>query len=153
MKDDIVILEKLIFNNMAGDFENIIRTAGAVLKEMDIVKSSYPEAVILREKEYPTGLAGMHGNFGIPHTYSRHCIESALSIIRPLRPLEFVRMDDHSKSISCDLIVLLAINHPEKQLSMLRKLMKAMQDEKLFNILRNEISSKVVVETLRKICL
>lgn len=153
MKDDLVILEKLIFNDMAGDFDNIILTVGAVLKEMDIVKSSYPEAVILREKEYPTGLAGMHGNFGIPHTYSKHCIGSALSIIRPLEPLEFVRMDDHSESISCDLIVLLAINKPEKQLSTLRKLMKATQDEEIFDVLRNEISSKIVVETLRKICL
>lgn len=153
MSDDLVISEKLIFDGITGGFENMIQTAGAKLQEMGIVKSSYPEAVILREKEYPTGLEGVYGNFAIPHTYSEHCIGSALSIIRPPKPLEFVRMDDHSKSIPCGLIVLLAIDRPEKQLSMLRKLMRAMQDEETFHILESETSSKTVVETLKTICM
>ena len=153
MSDDLVISEKLIFNGLEGGFENMIYTAGEKLQELGIVKSSYPEAVIIREKEYPTGLEGVHGNFAIPHTYSEHCIGSALSIIRPPKPLQFVRMDDHSKSIPCGLIVLLAIDKPEKQLSMLRKLMRAMQDVEIFHILESERSSKAVVETLRKICL
>ena len=151
--DELIISEKLIFNDMSGSFSQIIRTVSKKLQNMGIVKSSYPEAVIEREKEYPTGLEGLYGNFAIPHTYSEHCIQSALVIIRTSRPMEFVRMDDHGQKIKCELMVLLAISRPEQQLIMLRRLMKAMQNKKVFHILKDEVSGEVVAETLREICL
>lgn len=150
--DDITISEELVFSDATGSFEEVIRQVSAKLQQMHIVKDSYPDAVVAREKEYPTGLDGMYGAFAIPHTYSEHCNHSALSVIRPKEPMRFVRMDDHNDTVDCALIVLLAIDDPKKQLPMLRKLMKAMQDEETFRILSQEKCAHVVAETLKTVC-
>jgi len=150
--DELIISNELIFSQLTGEFADIVETVSKKLINMDIVRESYPEAILTREKEYPTGLLGKHGGFAIPHTYSKHCKQSAVTLLRPERPLKFTRMDDHNDTVDCGLIVMLAIADPEAQLPMLRKLMKSMQNEEYFRILSTEQNSDVVRETLKKIC-
>lgn len=150
--DKLIISKDFIFSQLSGNFEDIVKIVSDKLVGMHIVKESYPEAVISREKEYPTGLMGKFGGFAIPHTYCEHCNRSALTVIRPEMPLRFTRMDDHSDTVDCGLIIMLAIANPQEQLPMLRKLMKAMQNEDDFRILRNEEDAGIVMETLRTIC-
>ena len=149
---ELVITKDLIFSQMQGDFSQIVHTVGKRLMEQNIVKESYPEAVIQREAEYPTGLCGKYGGFAIPHTYCEHCLRSALAVVRTNPPMRFTRMDDHSSTVDCGLIVMLAIADAKEQLPMLRKLMKALQDEETFRILSSETKEELVAQKLISAC-
>ena len=152
MDDELLLSEELIFDHLKGNFEEIMKVVVDYLYKHKIVKETYYDSLMQREKEYPTGLECMSGNIAIPHTYSEHCNRSALVIIRPDEEVMFTKMDDHSERIACKLIILMVINDAEQQLTMLRKLMTLLQSAEEYEVLVSEPSHKRVVEVLKKAC-
>lgn len=111
------------------DFSDMILSVGNKLMKEGFVKDSYAQAVIEREKTYPTGLDTVCLPVGIPHTDRDHVLESVVTIIRPKKAILFKDMGTGKEDIYAEFIFLLAIKEGKEQVKVLSKLMRIFADE------------------------
>ena len=147
-----VIDENLIKLNMTcANSEQAIRELGTMLFESGRVKSTYVEAVVKREKTYPTGLPGPKIGVAIPHTDSNHVNESAIAIGILAQPVVFHVMGNPTETLPVEIVIMLAVESPEKQLGVLRKLAETFQDGPLLQRLKNATSQVEVCKLLERL--
>lgn len=148
----MIINRKFTFVNMeAKDSSEIFHTVGKKLEKDHYVKNTYVDAVIKREAENPTGLQIDDKNgIAIPHANAEYVNKSIVSVIILKNPIEFHLMIDPEKIIKTRLVFLLAINDPDNQIIMLKKLMKIFQNKDLLSMLPTKTSSNEVFDTLKK---
>lgn len=97
------------------------------LHEKDKVKESFKEAILEREKNYPTGLLLNGLNVAVPHADPEHVINPTLEIATLENPVNFKRMDDPSKDVDVSIMFVFAVNNPDTHLSMLQETFQLMQ--------------------------
>ena len=125
--------------------EDCIRLMAGLFEQYGYVQPGYGDAVAAREKEYPTGLPGKGINLAIPHTNNQLVNAPAVGVIIPRRPVEFAMMGMKEKKLSCEVVIPLVVQDTKRQLAMLKKMMKIIQDGELLRRLRD---SKDKAETL-----
>lgn len=125
--------------------EAVLQHIAFNLERKGLVKSSFEEALILREKEYPTGLMGNQYGIAIPHTDAEHVNKQCLSVCILKTSLEFIHMGTEDQKVPVSLIFTLAINNPEDQLDLLQKLMALIQNDTLLEQLVNSNDKKEVI--------
>lgn len=136
--------------NVSDQYKVLELLARQLYKEK-VVKSSYVDAVIEREKIYPTGLL-MENDIGIaiPHTESEHVLQNQIALMTLESPIDFMHMADGDKIVPVRIIFMLALKEPESQLSILQNLMALGQEkDKLASILMADDKS-VVLEILNE---
>ncbi|MGY4690720.1 PTS sugar transporter subunit IIA [Salibacterium sp. K-3] len=127
---DLYIDETLILDDIqASDAEDVLRNMADNLYQHDLVKESYIQAVIDREKEYATGLPTKGPAVAIPHTNKEHVRQKTLSIGVLKEPVDFGIMGEEEETVPVELVFMLAMDDEHSQLSMLQQLMKIFQDE------------------------
>lgn len=100
-------------------------------KEMCIggrVRESFLEAVLARERLYPTGLAVGCG-VAIPHADAKHVIRDTISIAVFEKPVLFGDMGGEMEKIPVHVVFMLAMSENGKHLEMLTSLVKAIQNQ------------------------
>ena len=125
--------------------EECIRLMAGLFEQYGYVQPGYGDAVAAREKEYPTGLPGKGINLAIPHTNNQLVNAPAVGVIIPRRPVEFAMMGMKEKKLSCEVVIPLVVQDTKRQLAMLKKMMKIIQDGEL---LRRLSDSKDKAEIL-----
>ena len=112
MEDNIDIM---VYDEIdTTDWEEALRTLSKFLYERGYVKDTYEEALIKREREYPTGLEIPEKiNVAIPHADVEHVNKQALVVSIPKKPIKVGRMDDPEEKIDVQLILLLVIKNPD----------------------------------------
>jgi galactitol PTS system EIIA component len=145
----MVVNENLIELNLeARNSEDVIKILGNAMKEEGYVKSSYLDAVIEREKIFPTGLPSEGICVAIPHTDTWHVNKSAFAVGILKEPVKFFMMGDESTILNIDIVLLLAIDNPTAQVEFLRKLMTVIQNQKLLLELKKSTSKAEVMKLL-----
>lgn len=115
----------------------VIEMLGMLMEEKQLVKPTYVQAVLDREKIYPTGLPTRGISVAIPHTDSSHVKKSAIGLAVLHQPVGFSLMGgDGSEQIDAQIVFLLAISDSKAQIELLKKLMKLFQND--------EVLSKIV---------
>ncbi|MHA1676660.1 MAG: PTS sugar transporter subunit IIA [Candidatus Njordarchaeales archaeon] len=123
-------IDILTINLDSNSWEDALRKMSRILYEKGYVKESYEEALIKREKVYPTGLEiPDRVNVAIPHADVEHVKKQALFIGIPEKPIRFQRMDDPDAPVDVGLILLLVIKDPKGYVKFLSKLTELFQDE------------------------
>ncbi len=112
----------------AGSREDIIRQLGSLLFEHGLVKDTFVQAVLDREKVYPTGLQTSILGFAIPHTDTEHVNSPALAIATLSQPVVFQAMGDPDTSVSVRVVMMLAISDPKAVVHVLRKVISILED-------------------------
>ena len=141
----------LIFCGLkAKDSEDAIRQLGQALYEKGLVRETFVEAVLEREKEMPTGLPLDEMNAAIPHADIEHVIEPALAIATLDKPVPFRVMVNPNETVDVTLIFLLALNKPHDQIEMLQKVAMVLQDSDLLRDLKRANSAAEIMEILSK---
>lgn len=108
------------------------------------VKKTYPEALVSREREFPTGLLTKSIGVAIPHTDSKHVNKGSLGIGTLKHPVMFKTMDTGSP-VRVSVLFMLAITHPSAQLKMLQKVIEVIRDERaLLNIIQSKSKKEVI---------
>lgn len=143
--------ENVILGRDYDDFESMILSVSELLIHDGFVYESYPNAVIAREKIYPTGLKTICMQVGIPHTDREHVKQSVVTIIRPLNPICFKEMGLGVDNVDAEMIFLLAIKESKAQMSVLSKLMGVFCDESVLMSLKNAHSEDEIVEILENV--
>jgi PTS system galactitol-specific IIA component len=120
---------ELIHTNLATrSRDEAIRTLAKSLKQDGYVDSEFAQAVLAREKSYPTGLPTQPHRIALPHTEAEHVNRSALAIGVLQTPVEFHVMGAPEETISAKIIFLLAIADKERQVKALAQLASVFQD-------------------------
>lgn len=139
----------LYYSSDEDDKETLLAKMSEVLIDAEFVHPSYQQAVIERERIFPTGLPTKGINVAIPHTDSIHVKKEGFLVGVLEKPVTFEMMASKDVFLEVELIFMLAIKQPEDQLVMLQKLMLLCQDEQNLQLLKAK--EKVVeVEQLLK---
>ncbi|WP_232698441.1 PTS sugar transporter subunit IIA [Brevibacillus daliensis] len=106
-----------------GGKEETLRFLANQLHEKGIVKETYANAIIEREKNYATGIPLEKIGVAIPHTDAIHVNEPAIAVAILEKPETFTVMGSPDDQVSVQAIFMLAIKQPSEQLTMLSSLM------------------------------
>lgn len=109
------------------------------------VRDTFADALIEREKEYPTALEVGEHNVAIPHTEAEHTIKGAVAVGVLRHPATWHRMDDTDETCEVEFVVMLAVNNPHDHLELLQKVIALVQDQELIGRVLNATGAKEVV--------
>ena len=146
---DLYFNESIILLDLEGTTkEDILSAMAKNLEEKGLVKETFKDAVIAREKEYATGLPTHGVSVAIPHTDPEHVNKKTISVAVLKEPVEFGVMGDPDETTPVKLVFMLAMDEADSQLSLLQGLMKIFQDEKTLQFLANEKDKTKIIDLL-----
>lgn len=131
------------------DRERAIRALAKLLSENDYVKDSYLDAVLEREKEFPTGLSTEPFGVALPHTDCEHVKEAGIAVGILPNPAEFHAMDDPDEIVEVRLIFLMAIRESGMMVEILQKLAEIFQKPDVLKQLSAAADPSRVVQILK----
>ncbi len=135
----------ILIKEHANHREEIIRKLGALLYKQKFVKNSYVNAVLEREKVFPTGIATKVTGVAIPHTDSIHVKKSAIAIATLENPISFDAMGYPGKTVdNVAVIMMLAIVDPKKIMNVIRLISKILVDEDILNCILHASNAQVL---------
>jgi PTS system galactitol-specific IIA component len=146
--DDFLHSDLIVKNLDARDRTEAIQKLGSILFTKGYVKNTYIDAVLEREKKFPTGLAFEDGQVAIPHTDAEHCLKPGIAIGILNQPVEFFEMATLDKIVKTDLVFLLSIKVPEDQVEWLARLVNLFQQPGFFNRLKETSDAQKCYELL-----
>ena len=128
MDEEITFIDKvredLILLDLPGDTrDEVLRNIASVYMEKGIAKPTFYDALLERERDYPTGLPIGNINVAIPHTYPEHINEIAVGIAIPKNPVVFMEMGGDDREVVCSVVVCLALKKMDDNVRMLPSLM------------------------------
>jgi PTS system galactitol-specific IIA component len=129
--------------------EQVLRALGERLYEKGYVREGYVEAVLGREREFPTGLPAAVP-VAIPHTDAEHCRRAALAVGILSEPVMFGSMGSEDETLPVRLVFLLAVTQPKLQVRWLERLTKLFRDADLMRKMLDETSRERTAELLRE---
>jgi PTS system galactitol-specific IIA component len=143
-----VIHKELIKTGIdAKDFKEVLTEMAGLLRKYDYVKESFTDAVIEREKIYPTGLNLPIGiNIAIPHTDACHVNKTAIAIGVLKNPVQFKSMATKVDDLDVSLVVMLAIKESKKQVETLKRAMEFFQEEEAIKKIINSKTTQEVYD-------
>lgn len=97
-----------VIEGEARNKEEALRLTFQKLYEEGLVKESFYEGCVEREKQFPTGL-DTPVPVAIPHTDSVHVISPAVCVLRLKKPVAFSLMEDDSRQAEAEFVFNMAL--------------------------------------------
>lgn len=143
--------ESVILMEVKGETkEAVLEEMGNNLVQKGLVKDSFVEAVIAREKEFATGLPTAGVAVAIPHTDVEHVNTKTISVGILKKPVAFGIMGEEEEMVNVELVFMLAMNETHSQLALLQKLMEIFQNEETLKYLMKETDATRIKETIEQ---
>ena len=143
--------EDIIIPQMeAKNRQEVIVEMGNLLFKKGYVKETFADAIMEREKRFPTGLYMNGINVAIPHTDAEHVIRSVIAIGSLAAPVDFCDMADPESKVKVDIVFVIAINESHSQPKLLQKLISILQDNGLLVSIKNSSSASTIVAHIKK---
>jgi PTS system galactitol-specific IIA component len=139
--------QEAIFTQVeAKTSEDVIRLLGGKLHALGYVKDSFIEATLQREANLPTGLPlGGEYNAAIPHVDIEFVNQSALALATLTKPVVFHNMVDADEEVPVRLVIMLALDQPKSQISMLQEVSRIFQQPEIVRQLIEAITPEQVL--------
>lgn len=125
-KEDLIITNMKAKNN----FE-VLKMMGNLMYQKGYVNKNFVDAIISREKDFPTGLKSNGINIAIPHADSKYVISPAIAVATLENEVHFNRMDYPEQKVPVKIVFMLAVKNPDEQLSSLQELVEIVKNYKL----------------------
>ncbi|MDD2971595.1 MAG: PTS sugar transporter subunit IIA [Lachnospiraceae bacterium] len=143
--------ELIVMDVEAGSSEEALRVMANHFVDAGVGKSSYPDAIVEREKNYPTALPATAFDIAVPHTFAEHVNEAAMGVCVLRHPVEFKQMGSPDITLHPQLLFMLAITDPKDQIAILRKIMKLIQNEEALNKIKDAKSSDEIYDLVSEL--
>lgn len=144
----------MIFPDLhAKDMEDVMRKMGGALISAGYAKASYVDALIKREKDFPTGLNADIFGVAIPHTPMEHILKTTIAIGVLHDPVEFVEMGTSDDKVAVSMIFMLCIaGKPGEHghIDELQAVLKIIQDPKTLEKIRNALDRDKIIEIIKE---
>ena len=139
----------------AASYEEVFQQVGGALTAAGYTKSTYVEALIEREREYPTGLDVDGWGVAIPHTPVEHVhSETVIAIAIFKNPVEFVQMGTDDETVGVRIVFMLAIagkpGEHGAHLDELQRIIAIIQDTGLLQNLLNAQSAEEIIKLIEE---
>jgi len=135
--DSFIKKEFVAFNLDLQNKEEVIHFLGGILFNSGYVKKSYVNAVLEREKKFPTGLATKDIHVAIPHTDVKHCLKPGIAVGLLSKPVVFAEMATNDRFVNVEIVFLLSITDPKQEVIWLSRLATLFQTPGLLKHLKN----------------
>jgi len=112
----------------ARDREHLLRMMAAAVVENGHGKPSLVDALVERERRFPTGLPTPVPS-AIPHTDAIHVLHSGLAVATLAKPVWFSQMGGSGEELPAQIVVLLCITHPAEQVGALQLVLARLSDQ------------------------
>ncbi|MFZ7133926.1 MAG: PTS sugar transporter subunit IIA [Eubacteriales bacterium] len=146
-----VIHHELVNSSLSVvDTQDAITKIGQMLLSQDFVKDTFINAVLEREKEFPTGLNLKNTSVAMPHTDSIHVNKPAICVVRLDEPVSFIHMGSTDVHVEAKMIFMMAISDPETQLETLRKMMGVFHNVKAIDEFLEAKNNEVLYQIAKK---
>ena len=144
--------DELIFMKYpAKEREVLLKELTDILKDRGYVKDSYSEALLTRERKYPTGLNTPGIPLAMPHAEAQHVNKPAILVARLTEPVQFKEMGNSGRDVMAKFVFMLAVRDPEGHLAMLSKFMSIFSQENQLKELYAIEDKQALREELEKI--
>jgi len=141
----------ILVSEEAVSRKELLNKLSRLLHSKGYVKSSFEEAVIQREDQYPTGLQTRITGVAIPHADSEHVEKSALAVATLKHPVQFRAMDNPDNIIDVNIVIMMAIKKSEDQVLMLQQLMGVLQNDAALKKILNATEAEAIHDTLKEV--
>ncbi|MBL1229102.1 PTS sugar transporter subunit IIA [Enterococcus sp. BWB1-3] len=145
-----LVEEELVLFTTQKDQLLLLEETADLLEQQGKTKSTYKQAVIEREKIFPTGLETEHIGVAIPHADSIHVNESAIAIVVLKHQVPFIQMGSEDEQVQVEVLFMLALKKAEDQLEMLQVLVELIQDERNMDKLRHAKDAAGIIQCIRQ---
>ncbi|UFT98599.1 PTS sugar transporter subunit IIA [Radiobacillus kanasensis] len=108
--------------------EEILHELASSLEHIKVVKPSFYQAILERERVFPTGLPSEPFGIAIPHTDTEHVYTPAIAVGFLEEPIDFTVMGTEDIQIPVHIVFMLAMKEPNDQLSLLENMINLIQD-------------------------
>lgn len=124
-----------------------------VLLDHGYVHESYADAIVEREKSYPTGLAFGKHSISMPHCGIEHVITPAICMGVLKHPIPWHRMDDPKSTCNVELVVMLALTEPHSHITMLQRVATLIQNQEFVTqIIDSSTAENAYTLAKRQLC-
>ena len=134
----------------AETWEDVMKSLGQKLIDEGYTKESYIDALITREKDFPTGLDIDGLGVASPHTDVSHVNKAGIAIGVLKKPVTFIQMGSDDEEIGVKLVFMLAVTDPNAHIDVLQRIIEIIQDkdvlEKLFTVTDKDTIIEVIKE-------
>ena len=145
--------ELVFFDFEAKDRFEFFNKMSEILVEKGYVKDTWLDAILTREKNYPTGLQFEHIAVALPHVDPENLIKPYIAVIKPKEPIVFEGMAGIGGDVPAELIVNLGLlAHAEGQVAVLQALMGVFMEEDTVADIRAQTTPEGMVDTMKKYC-
>ena len=95
MSINVVVTKELVFPQVeASTKEEVIYLLADALERQGFVKDTYKDAILAREKEYPTGLPSTSPVVAIPHADNNLVNTTSIAVAALKSPVKFHNMEE-----------------------------------------------------------
>jgi galactitol PTS system EIIA component len=120
------------------------------LMEKGVVKESFYEAIIKRERMFPTGLPMAGVGVAIPHTNAKYVNQNQIAIAILANPVPFRMMGLPERVVDTSIVFLLALKEPGRHIKMLEELTELIRKTHFLAKLSNAKCKKEVIEIMQR---
>lgn len=150
--EDLLFEELILFDLEAKNYEEVINKNGKYAEKKGFVEHGFAEAVIKREKLYPTALPTEVLKVAIPHPMERNTIKKSAIIIAKLKePVNFTLMGSDTDQVPVDIVFTLAVDGGEHQLTILQELVGLFSEPKSMQKIAQANNPKEMIQTLKEL--
>lgn len=145
LKDTLIAIDL----DAKSDKEVMEQLGGLFIRE-GYAKESYVDALITREKEFPTGLDVDGVGVAIPHTDVSHVNKAGIAIGILREPVTFVQMATDNETVEVGLIFMLAVVNPNEHIDQLQRIIAIIQDKNVLNKLLEAKDTNQIIEIIKE---
>ena len=143
--------ENLIMPDLkAGSSDEVFQQLGGLLVSEGYCKSSYVQALIEREKDFPTGINMGNIGIAIPHTDKEHVIKGAVAIGVLKEPVHFYQMGTNDENVEAKLIFMLAVKDPKEHLVFLQRILMVLQEQEVLKQLIETKNKQEIINIIKE---
>lgn len=95
------------------DRSEVLTHIGNEMLAKGVVHDTWPQALITREAEFPTGIMLEQHAIAIPHCEAIHAKSSAIYLLRPTNKVHFQQADDDN-DVAVSLVIALIVENPQQ---------------------------------------
>lgn len=150
MSTELYFAKDLIFKDL--EFSSNVEALNFLsskLYDKGYVKDGYKEAIIDREKEYPTALPSVDIKIAIPHANHTLVNKAAIAIGILKHPVEFSSMEDSDTKLKVQIVIMLALDEPHGHIKMLQNIVKLIQNPDALKAIIKASSIEEIMNTLQ----
>lgn len=146
----IIFDENLVILDLrATDREDVLMKIGGRLTDRGFVNRDFINAIIKRERDFPTGIKTQSMGVAIPHTDTEYVNKASLIVGVLSKPVVFQQMVS-DEDIEVNIVFMLAIKEPEQQVTMLQRLVDIFQDDTTLKSIYDATSELEIAAIMRK---